>query len=130
MRTINEAVAWAKAHDGKPGPGGPGHCLEAVRTAYGTGPWATSAKLAYERTPHDQLHTGHDWHAIPAGAICYYAMSDYGHVTISIGGAKCLSTDYKTRGLMSISPIDLPAWHGDSKFLAWTFWTPDGIAHN
>lgn len=130
MRTIRQAVEWAKAHDGKDAPGGPGHCLEDVRTAYGCGPWATSAKLAYERVPHDQLHIEHNPHAIPEGAIVYYPeLSQYGHVTLSLGGGKCLSNDYLVKGKLGICPVDLPRW-GVKLPLYWTYWTPDGIAHN
>lgn len=130
MRTISEAVKWAENLVGKPAPGGPGHCQELVREAYAIPAWATSAKLAYARIPHDQLHTGKDWHAIPAGAMIYYpTLSDYGHVTLSIGGGKVISNDYKTRGLVCVAPADLPAWHGDQHFGAWSLWTPFGTAH-
>lgn len=130
MRTISEAVAWAKAMDGKPAPGGPGHCQELVRDAYGIPPWATSAKLAWGRIPHDQIHTGKDWHAIPAGAMVYFpTLSDYGHVVLSLGGGKCLSNDYKARGFCTIAPLPLPNWHGDQHYGGWSFWTPSGIAH-
>lgn len=121
-------MKYAHDHDGKPAVGGMGHCLENVRLAYATNPWATSAKLAYARVPHDQLHTGKDWHAIPAGAICYYNMGDYGHVTLAVGNGKCFSTDYAQKGFTGIVPVDLPNWHGDRTFLAWTFWTPFGVA--
>lgn len=130
MRTIEQAVAWAKGMDGKPAPGGPGHCQELVRTAYGLNPWATSAKLAFARIPHDQIHTGKDFAAIPAGAMVYFpSLSDYGHVVLALGGGKCLSNDYKTRGLANICPVDLPAWHGAQHFGGWSFWTPSGVAH-
>lgn len=130
MRTISEAVKWATAMDGKPAPGGPGHCQELVRDAYGLPAWATSAKLAYQRTPHDQLHTGKDWHAIPAGAFVYFpTLSDYGHVVLSLGNGKCLSNDYKARGFCTIAPLPLPNWHGEQHYGAWSLWTPFGVAH-
>lgn len=130
MRTISEAVAWATAMDGKPAPGGPGHCQELTRDAYGIPAWATSAKLAWGRIPHDQIHTGKDWHAIPAGAMVYFpSLSDYGHVVLSLGGGKCLSNDYKQRGFCTIAPLPLPNWHGADHYGGWSFWTPSGIAH-
>lgn len=129
MRTISQAVDWAKGMDGKPAPGGPGHCQELVRTAYGLNPWATSARLAWGRVPHDQIHTGKDWHAIPAGAMCYFpTLSDYGHVVLALGAGKCLTNDYKQRGFCTIAPIDLPNWHGEQHWGGWTFWTPMGVA--
>lgn len=129
MRTAIDAVKWARSMDGKPAPGGPGHCLELVRDCYGTGPWATSAKLAFEKTPKDQRHTTPDWKNIPAGAIVYFpSLSIYGHVILSLGGGKALSNDYLIRGKCGIVPIDIPKWHGQQHFGAWTFWTPFGVA--
>lgn len=130
MRTIPQAVEWAKGMDGKPAPGGPGHCQELVRIAYQLNPWATSAKLAWGRIPHDQIHTGKDWHAIPAGAMVYFpTLSDYGHVVLALGAGKCLSNDYKARGFCTIAPVDLPNWHGEQYWGGWSFWTPFGVAH-
>lgn len=129
MRTIEQAITWAKGMDNKPAPGGPGHCQELVRTAYAINPWATSAKLAWGRIPHDQIHTGKDWHAIPAGAMCYFpTLSDYGHVVLALGAGKCLTNDYKQRGFCTIAPLDLPNWHGDLHWGGWSFWTPFGVA--
>ena len=130
MRTISEAVKWATAMNGKPAPGGPGHCQELTREAYNIGPWATSAKLAFARLPHDQIHTGKDWHAIPAGAMVYFpTLSDYGHVVLSLGNGMCLSNDYAKRGYCTIAKLPLANWHGDQHYGGWSFWTPSGIAH-
>lgn len=129
MRSIADALAWAHKMDGAPAPGGPGHCQELVRMAYGLEPWATSAKLAFGRIPHDQLHKGKDWHAIPAGAMVYFpSLSDYGHVILALGKGKALSNDYLERGKCGIVPIDLPRWHGDQHFGGWSLWTPFGVA--
>lgn len=129
MRTISEAMIWAKRMDGKPAPGGPGHCQELVRMAYGLGPWATSAKLAYAHTPPEQMHKGGKPHDAPAGAFVYYpSLSDYGHVTLSLGGGKVLSNDYCKRGYVCICPADLPDWHGVQHYGGWSLWTPSGVA--
>lgn len=130
MRSIADAVKWARGMDGKPAPGGPGHCQELVRSAYQLPAWATSAKLAYERIPHDQLHKGDNIHAAPAGAMLYFpTLSDYGHVVLVLEPGKCLSNDYKARGYCTIAPVDLPAWHGAQHYGGWSLWTPFGVAH-
>lgn len=128
MRSIAEAVAWAEKMVGKPAPGGPGHCLEDVRTAYGTGPWATSAKLFFEKVPHDQMHVEKDITKIPVGALIMYPnLSQFGHITLSVGHGICITNDYVEKGKMGRAPADLPRW-GIKPPLHWTFWTPYGVA--
>lgn len=97
--------------------------------AYGIGPWATSAKLAWEHTPPAQQHKGPILKA-PAGAFVYFpTLSDYGHVVLSLGDGTCLTNDYCQRGECCIAPLDLPRWHGAQHYAGWSMWTPNGVAH-
>lgn len=129
MRTIQQAMEWAQGMNGKPAPGGPHHCQELIRTAYGLPAWAPSALDAWKRIPHDQLHPGDNIYAVPAGAMAYYSFEPYGHVVLSLGGGKCLTTDYCKPGQACIAPITLPHWAGEMHWLGWSMWTPAGVAH-
>lgn len=128
MRSIEGAVAWAKAMDGKAAPGGPGHCQELTRMAYGLPGWAPSALEAWKKIPAGHKHPGGDPLAAPAGAMCYFDYSPYGHAVLSLGDGKCLSNDYCTRGLCCIAPLNLPHWSGAKHWLGYSFWTPYGVA--
>lgn len=128
MKTIKDAVKWAEGMNGKAAPGGPGHCQELVRDAYGLPAWATSAKLAFAKIPKNQLHTT-PLKLAPAGAMVYFpTLSDFGHVILSVGGGKALSNDYALKGYCNIVNIELPNWHGEQHYGGWSLWTPYGVA--
>ena len=130
MRTISQALEWLQSQVGHDAPGGPGHCQELARTAYGLPAWATSARLAWEHTPADKRHTGPIKNA-PAGAFVYFpTLSDYGHVIVSDGTGHAFSNDYCARGKVCHVPVDIPNWHGSLHYGGWSFWTPHGEVHS
>lgn len=124
MRTPEQAVAHAEALIGKDAPGGPGHCEQFVRECLGLPAYAASAKIAAAKVPAKERHTGGFPHAIPAGAQVFYDMSQYGHVTLSLGGGMVATNDYCVRGKICKAPADLPNWHGAQHFAFWTLWHP------
>jgi hypothetical protein len=126
MKSITDAVTMARLMNGKPAPHGEGHCQEFVRECYGVTAWATSAKLAWEKTPLKYRNTKTP---PPAGAMVYYpSLSVYGHVTLSVGGGKVATNDYCQKAAICVAPWDLPNWHGASHYAGWSFWTPFGVA--
>lgn len=130
MKTIHEAVTQARLMNGKPAPGGSGHCQEFVRECYGLPAWAASAKIAWEKTPAKYRNTNTP---PPAGAMVYYPTlggGTVGHVTISVGGGKVATNDYCHKGGICIAPWDLPNWHGKTHYAGWSFWTPYGFPVN
>lgn len=130
MKTISEAVAFARLMNGKPAPGGPGHCQEFVRECYGLPAWAASAKIAFEKTPVKYMHRDSP---PPLGAMVYYPTlggGTVGHVTLSVGNGKVATNDYCIHGAICITPWDLPKWQGAKHFGGWSLWTPYGVAHD
>lgn len=124
MKSPADAVAHAKALVGKDAPGGPGHCEQFVRECLGLPAYAPSAKVAAGKVPAKERHRDGFPHAVPAGAQVFYDMSQYGHVTLSLGDGKCATNDYAVRGKICEAPVDLPNWHGAQHFQFWTTWSP------
>ena len=130
MRSIQQAVADALAHVGKPDIGGSGRCQEAVRTWYGLPAWAPSAADACRKTPADQKHPVKDPRDVPLGAIVYFpTMGPFGHVVLAVGDGLCVSNDYVRQGYYCKASLALPNWHGMTHDPCWSLWTPYGIAH-
>lgn len=126
MKTIKQAVAQARLMNGKPAPGGAGHCQEFVRECYGLPAWASSAKAAWLLTPAKYKNTTTP---PPEGAMVYYpGLSPYGHVTLSVGNGQVASNDYCVHAAICLAPWDLPRWHGLKYYGGWSFWTPHGVA--
>lgn len=128
MRTIREAVTYAESMNGKPAPGGAGHCQEFARDCYSLPAWAASAKIAWEKTPLKYRNTTTP---PPAGAMVYYPTlggGTVGHVTLSVGGGKVATNDYCVHAGICVTSWDLPKWQGKQHFAGWSLWTPYGVA--
>jgi len=129
VRSITAAVEWARAMNGKPAPGGPGHCQLLVRTAYAIPAWAESARLAWEHTPKGERNLGPLDDSIPPGAFVYFpTLSQYGHVMLSLGKGRAVSNDYLASGVVSVVPVKIPKWHGAQHYGGYSMWTPFGVA--
>ena len=126
MKSIKDAVTFARLMEGKPAPGGEGHCEQFVREMYGLPAWAASAKIAWEKTPLKYRNTKTP---PPPGAMVYYpTLSQYGHVTLSVGGGQVATNDYCHKAAICLAPWDLPNWKGSTHYAGWSFWTPYGVA--
>jgi hypothetical protein len=102
-------------------------CQSFCRQAYGVPAWAPSAISAWGKIPRNQKHVGGRPSAAPRGALLYYAIGKYGHVTIAAGiktSDKCISNDYVARGDIDYAPRTLPRW--GARYLGWSNWTPFG----
>lgn len=139
MRTTAEVLAYARAQH----ESGPlvwrGLCLRFVRTAYGLPGVYPSAAEAWE---HAQFkHRTEDVDNIPRGVPVFWlgGSSGYGHVTISVGGGRCWTNDFKRVGGIDLANcdditarwgLDLVGWTEDvNGAVVWKSPTPtiDGI---
>lgn len=107
----------------------PGMCLEAVSKALGSY-WLQSdnpgyyqyALRAYETTPRARIRSTKN---PPKGAVLYFSHSNankYGHICLSLGGGKIVSTDIPRNGQVGVTTIDALAKAWSREFLGWTDW--------
>lgn len=104
-------------------------CLKEVFNAFpfersDTGDYA-SARVQWERTPKNRRHPGD--RGVPPGALVFFDLTVSGtadprpgHIGISLGGDRFVSTDWPTRGRISVAKIaDVEeAWR--ARYLGWT----------
>lgn len=104
-------------------------CLKEVFNAFpfersDTGDYA-SARIQWERTPKNRRHPGD--RGVPPGALVFFDLTVSGtrdprpgHIGISVGGNKFVSTDWPTRGVISVATIEAveEAWR--ARYLGWT----------
>lgn len=107
-------------------------CLQAVSRAFQRGtPESPSqiepaksfanARLHWEGTPKEYRHPGEAVQA-PKGALISLGNGD-GHVFISMGGGRGVSTDYPTKGRISVAPIaDILSHFSGNPLLGWSTW--------
>jgi hypothetical protein len=77
-----------------------GLCLSFVRQAFGARGGQYDAKSAWHQAKHRHSHG-----TPPKGAAVFWLGHTHGHIAISVGGGKCLSTDIRRRGKADIVPI-------------------------
>jgi Putative peptidoglycan binding domain len=105
----------------------PGRCLEAVSKATGVYSQGTDnpgfytyALRAFHATPMSHRHGG----TPPKGAIVYLSASGngYGHICLSLGGGRVVSTDVPSRGQVGVTTIAhlCAAW--GRTYLGWADW--------
>jgi hypothetical protein len=102
MRTPQQAVAWGKAHP----EGWPGLCLTFVRSAYDVEPQGYDT-AAEGWTDTKKRGTG----VAPFGALVWWTggSKGAGHIAISLGGGRCLSTDFGPTRYMGDGKVrDIP----------------------
>lgn len=132
-RSGDEAVEWMIHQINHPTQDWRAKCQSSVRQALGLPAWAPSARIAFEHTPHKELHPVHAHTHVPKGAIVY-GLTDhtYGHAWLAGGhnhqGAEhqhAFSVDYRRRGQIDRVPLMLPHWT-HNKGIWFTTWTPFG----
>ncbi|MDJ1369973.1 LysM peptidoglycan-binding domain-containing protein [Gulosibacter molinativorax] len=106
----------------------PGMCLEAVSKALGSYSltsdkpgYYTYALRVYERTPKSRLRSDK---RPPKGAVVFFSASNngYGHICLSYGGGKIVSTDIPQNGTIGVTTIDALASKWGRRYLGWTDW--------
>lgn len=127
MSTAQDAIN--KAHkQSRNGPKfGTGECLYRVRRAYGApaiGDWdrdgAADAEDGWKATK--RKHPTSNPNVIPAGVPIWWTggRHDYGHVAISLGGGRCISTDIKRAGYFDVCRVDDIRTQWGLKLLGWS----------
>lgn len=82
---------------------GVGYCLKTVRSMFGVPALWPDAETASEHLEH--LHPTTDPDRIPWGVPIWWRNGRYGHVAISVGKGRCITTDYGAPGRLSVAPI-------------------------
>jgi hypothetical protein len=126
-RNVNEVITWSRNQVKDPTQDWTGLCQSHCRQAYGVGPWAASAIIAWRSIPAAQKTIGGKPSEAPRGALLYYAIGEFGHVAIAIGKrthGSCLSNDYVRKGMIDACSREFPRW--GVKYLGHSAWTPYG----
>lgn len=88
---------------------GVGYCLRTIRSLYGVPARDPDATTAWEQTTQKHLETDPD--GIPWGVPVWWTNAGFGHVAMSLGRGRCLTTDYAESGRLCVAPIAaLGAW--------------------
>jgi len=126
-RNVNEVITWSRNQVKDPTQDWTGLCQSHCRQAYGVGPWAASAIIAWRSIPAAQKTIGGKPSDAPRGSLLYYDIGQFGHVAIAIGKrthGSCLSNDYVRRGMIDACSREFPRW--GVKYLGWSAFTPYG----
>jgi uncharacterized protein YraI len=117
--TCAQAVAWAKAHESTAdNPNYYGLCDNVMALAYGFS--ASGSETAYDHwlaVPAKYKHAGET--EVPAGGLAFFGGGD-GHVMISIGGGKFVSTDIGGNGTFTVTTIAAIKSAWGKPYLGWT----------
>ena len=97
---------------------GVGYCLRTVRSLYGVAALYPDAETAWERA--ERRHRTDNPADIPWGVPVWWVNGRYGHVALSLGRGRCLTTDYVATGRLGVAPIAaLAPWCG-GRLVGWT----------
>jgi len=104
----------------------PGMCLQAVSKAVGAFDlqsdrpgWYTFALRGWQNTPDDRRHYDR---TPPKGAVVYFSASSngYGHIALSLGGGRIVSTDVPRNGQIGVTTIDAICDAWGRTYLGWS----------
>lgn len=97
---------------------GVGFCLKVIRSLYGVMPLYPDAETAWEQA--ERKHHTDDPDAIPWGVPVWWVNDRHGHVALSLGKGRCLTTDFVEPGHLGVAPIArLASWCG-GRLVGWT----------
>jgi len=109
---VEAAIAWFESRMGSSSY--EGRCETAVENAFGTDSRYPTAIANWYAQP---VHHA-DWQNAPRGAIVYYDTSSSGHVAISLGDGRVVSTSINGRiGIAATGFLQNPLGWADSPFL-------------
>lgn len=90
---------------------GVGFCLRTIRSLYGVPPLWPDAETAWEQT--ERKHRTGDPDTIPWGVPVFWTNGGFGHIALSLGRGRCLTTDFVKTGQLGVAPISaLGPWCG------------------
>jgi len=117
--TCAQAVTWAKAHESTSyNANYYGMCDHVMALAYGFS--ASGSETAYDHwlaVPAKYKHAGET--TVPAGGLAFFGGGD-GHVMISIGSGKFVSTDIGGNGTLTVTTIAAIKSTWGKTYLGWT----------
>jgi hypothetical protein len=105
-RVAAQALAWARGQHKAGGNEWEGLCLMFVRSCYGIDAFYPSAAAAWEGARFKHRET--DGAKVPRGVPYFWTggSQGFGHIVLSAGGGMCWSNDIKSRGGISLTPIN------------------------
>lgn len=109
---------------------GVGYCLKTIRALFGVAPLYPDAETAGEHAT--RMHHETDPMKIPWGVPVWWFNGRFGHIALSIGRGRCITTDYVRTGQLGVAPIGaLASWCG-GRLIGWSndlngvdVWEPD-----
>lgn len=97
---------------------GVGYCLKTIRSLFGVAALHPDATTAWEATTF--RHRQSDPAQIPWGVPVWWVNDGFGHVALSLGKGRCLTTDYVRTGFLGVARIaDLADWCG-GRLVGWS----------
>lgn len=115
-KSSTDAVRAGRAEIGSANAPWYGLCLVFVRTALGIPALYPSAIAAWNGAT--KRHTGNG--TPPAGAPVFWSSRTFGHIALSVGGGRILSSDILRRGHVDEVPIGTIAARWGLTYLGWT----------
>lgn len=114
-----EAIAWGARQIDNPTQDWTRLCLSFVRQAYGLPVGYHNAATAWANAK--ERHATRDPHAIPRGAPVWFdTPSPAGHVALSLGDGRCLTTDLIRPGRVNRADIAAITQRWNATLLGWT----------
>jgi uncharacterized protein YgiM (DUF1202 family) len=112
------AIAWARAEITSTSKSWRNLCLQFTRSAFRVKAKYPSAIVAWSNAK--KRHATDNADSIPAGVPVFWSIGQYGHVAISLGGGRCISTDILRRGKPDIVDIDTVTKRWGARLLGWS----------
>ena len=117
MRSASERIAWFREHK----PEAVGMCLRHTWQATdipAAGMPDANAGVAYVKK-HGHLHTDRK---PPRGAWVWWTSSTHGHVCLSLGDGRILSTDVNGPASTGTVALNYPEVHWNHRYAGWSSW--------
>ncbi|MDI6911493.1 hypothetical protein [Nocardioides sp.] len=97
---------------------GVGYCLKVIRSLFLVDPLYPDAETGWEQAGH--RHKTDDTDQIPWGVPVWWVNGRHGHIALSLGKGRCLTTDYVRTGYLGLARIEqLGPWCG-GRLVGWS----------
>lgn len=117
-RAARQAIEWGRAQIANRTRDWTGYCLIFVRSCFGVGAMYPSAITAWDGAK--RKHQTDSPGSIPRGVPVFWRGGKYGHIALSLGNGRCISTDAKRRGWPDVVSIDSVTRSWGYDLLGWT----------
>lgn len=116
-KSAADAIKWGRAQIVDRARDWTGWCLVFTRMCFGVGSMYPSAITAWEGAKKKHPVKSSE---VPRGVPIFWRGGKHGHVAISLGNGRCISTDAQRRGWPDIVQIDSISQAWGYEFLGWT----------